>query len=186
MSGKTMETVLGGGGALGGLAASVLGAPEVGIPMMLGGVGMATGSQLGGTTGGLEGGAAGAAAGVGGEGLMGMGPLSGMALGPFAQNTQAGAAAAQPATALAAKESIVPTLEKQGIEQGSKTIGNMISPPQAQAAPPQTPAMPQRPQQQPQPQPQQQQQPTAVAQQQAQPQPMNLLAEYRQFLSGVA
>ena len=70
MGGKGWEYAGGSTAALGGLALSVFGAPEIGIPLMLGGIGMDTGTGLGGTKGGIMGGLSGAAAGAG-AGLLG-------------------------------------------------------------------------------------------------------------------
>jgi hypothetical protein len=65
MGGKSMGIGMGSAAALGGVAATLMGAPEIGIPMIMGGIGSATGGGLGGGRGALAGGLTGAQAGLG-------------------------------------------------------------------------------------------------------------------------
>lgn len=80
MGGRNTGNYLTGGlETLGGAAATVFGAPEIGIPLMTGGVGQLAGTGAGGARGGQIGQMAGLAAGGLGEGaagLAGMGPLA--------------------------------------------------------------------------------------------------------------
>ena len=75
--GKALGGVLGGLGTAGGLALTVAGAPEIGIPLMLGGLGSGVGGLLGGGSGALAGGTAGAGIGMGAE-AGGLSSLAGM------------------------------------------------------------------------------------------------------------
>jgi hypothetical protein len=75
---KTSNYLTGGLQSIAGAAATAFGAPEIGIPLMTGGVGQLAGTGLGGTKGGTIGEMAGLGAGTLGEGFAGMGPLSGM------------------------------------------------------------------------------------------------------------
>ena len=61
----------------GGAAATYFGAPQIGIPLMMGGAGQMIGKGAGGDKGSSLGELSGLGAGFGGEGLVGMGPLSG-------------------------------------------------------------------------------------------------------------
>jgi hypothetical protein len=79
MGGKNMGYVTGPLQIAAGAGATALGAPEIGIPLITGGVGQTAGTAAGGQKGGMLGELAGGAAGglgEGGAGLMGMGPLS--------------------------------------------------------------------------------------------------------------
>jgi len=80
---KAMHYGLGGLQTAVGAAATVFGAPEIGIPLMTSGIGGLAGQGAGGSKGFGMGESIGAVAGGLGEGAMGMGPLGGMFGGPF-------------------------------------------------------------------------------------------------------
>lgn len=108
MGGKGLEYAGGTAAALGGVAATAFGMPEIGIPLLLGGIGMDTGQAFGGNKGGLMGGLAGAGVGMGAEGLgagaMGIPTLFGSGAagaGSAVDAAASGAAAAAPATSAA-------------------------------------------------------------------------------------
>jgi len=72
----------------GGVGASLLGAPELGIPLAMGGLGSTVGQAAGGSRGQLIGSLAGGAAGLGAGGLMGLGPLSSLGSTGLGQSMQ--------------------------------------------------------------------------------------------------
>jgi hypothetical protein len=76
MGGKSAGMGAGIAAALGGVALSIAGAPEIGVPMIMGGVGSATGAGFGGGKGAMMGGLSGAGLGAGieaGGGFSGIG-----------------------------------------------------------------------------------------------------------------
>jgi len=86
--GQKMGKVMGPLEMAGGIGASVLGAPELGIPLAMGGLGSTVGQAAGGSRGQLIGSLAGGAAGLGAGGLMGLGPLSSLGSTGLGQSMQ--------------------------------------------------------------------------------------------------
>lgn len=94
-SGDTMGRVLGPLQIAAGVGLSAMGSPEIGLPLLAGGVGSTAGGAIGGGRGAGIGEMAGLGLGTAGEGFAGMGPLGGMlpnalpssVAGPMAQNT---------------------------------------------------------------------------------------------------
>jgi hypothetical protein len=182
MSGKGAELGLGSTAAVAGGALSLMGMPEVGLPLLMGGVGMDTGDAIKGPMAGLMGGAAGGAAGMGASAL-GAGSL--IPSTAFSQMGEAGAAPAAAATApgAAAQPSMTAQLESEAIKTGIPEAAKLASNTLEQPAPPPTPPQPQNPK----PPPQNPATGEGMGQNQQtatnMPEPMNTLSQYHQFIS---
>jgi len=124
--GHNMGKVMGPLELAGGVGASLLGAPELGIPLAMGGLGSTVGQAAGGSRGQLIGSLAGGAAGLGAGGLMGLGPLSSLGSTGLGQSMQ-GSSLGQNILRLTGQGGIADAAAMRGAETGMPDLAQGLA-----------------------------------------------------------